>query len=74
MGSSGLLVLVLDHLVNTTMFFLASVCSLLTLDGSQEVFDGCIIAVHAPDALRILGEEVTYQESRVLGAFQYVSR
>jgi len=48
-------------------------CSVLTLDGSQEVFDGCIIAAHAPDALRILGEQVTYQESRVLGAFPYVS-
>nr|BAD44154.1 unnamed protein product [Arabidopsis thaliana] len=41
-------------------------------DGSKEVFDRCILAMHAPDALRLLGEEVTFDESRVLGAFQYV--
>ncbi|BAB01742.1 unnamed protein product [Arabidopsis thaliana] len=41
-------------------------------DGSEEVFDRCILAMHAPDALRLLGEEVTFDESRVLGAFQYV--
>jgi len=43
-------------------------------DGSKEVFDRCILAMHAPDALRLLGEEVTFDESRVLGAFQYVYR
>ena len=43
-------------------------------DGSEEVFDRCILAMHAPDALRLLGEEVTFDESRVLGAFQYVYR
>lgn len=43
-------------------------------DGSEEVFDRCILAMHAPDALRLLGEEVTFDESRVLGAFRYVYR
>ncbi|ESQ47478.1 hypothetical protein EUTSA_v10020040mg [Eutrema salsugineum] len=42
-----------------------------TEDGSQEVFDRCILAVHAPDALRLLGEQATTDETRVLGAFQY---
>uniref|UniRef100_A0A1J3JUR4 Cyclopropane-fatty-acyl-phospholipid synthase n=2 Tax=Noccaea caerulescens TaxID=107243 RepID=A0A1J3JUR4_NOCCA len=44
-----------------------------TEDGSQEVFDRCILAVHAPDTLRLLGEQVTYDETRVLGAFQYAN-
>ncbi|RID53176.1 hypothetical protein BRARA_G00594 [Brassica rapa] len=42
-----------------------------TEDGSQEVFDRCILAVNAPDALRLLGEDATSDETRVLGAFQY---
>ena len=44
----------------------------LAVDGSQEMYDGCIISVHTPDALKILGNQVTHEESRVLGAFQYV--
>lgn len=43
-------------------------------DGSEEVFDGCIMAVHAPDAIRLLGEQATSDERRVLGAFQYFYR
>ncbi|KAJ0254744.1 hypothetical protein HA466_0106080 [Hirschfeldia incana] len=42
-----------------------------TEDGSQEVYDKCILAVHAPDALKLLGDQVTHDETRVLGAFQY---
>ncbi|KAL0742766.1 hypothetical protein Bca4012_084279 [Brassica carinata] len=42
-----------------------------TEDGSQEVFDRCILAVNAPDALRLLGEDATSDETRALGAFQY---
>ncbi|KAH0855280.1 LOW QUALITY PROTEIN: hypothetical protein HID58_013731 [Brassica napus] len=42
-----------------------------TEDGSQQIFDSCILAVHAPDALKLLGDKVTYEETRVLGAFQY---
>ncbi|XP_010532680.1 PREDICTED: uncharacterized protein LOC104808649 [Tarenaya hassleriana] len=41
-------------------------------DGSEEVFDRCILAMHAPHALRLLGEQATFDERRVLGAFQYV--
>ncbi|RID53175.1 hypothetical protein BRARA_G00593 [Brassica rapa] len=47
-------------------------CILVTTeDGSQEVFDRCILAVNAPDALRLLGEDATSDEARVLGAFHY---
>ncbi|XP_021291428.1 uncharacterized protein LOC110422000 isoform X2 [Herrania umbratica] len=47
-------------------------CAVLCGDDSQETYEGCIIAVHAPDALRLLGKRATYDELRVLGAFQYV--
>lgn len=43
-------------------------------DGSEEVYDGCVMAVHAPDALRMLGSHATFDERRILGAFQYVYR
>ncbi|WJZ87397.1 hypothetical protein VitviT2T_006780 [Vitis vinifera] len=48
-------------------------CTVFCGDGSQEMHDGCIMAVHAPDALNILGNKATFDEMRVLGAFQYVS-
>ncbi|XP_010529627.1 PREDICTED: uncharacterized protein LOC104806424 isoform X2 [Tarenaya hassleriana] len=41
-------------------------------DGSEEAFDRCILATHAPDALRLVGEQATFDERRILGAFQYV--
>ncbi|XP_017633379.1 uncharacterized protein LOC108475911 isoform X1 [Gossypium arboreum] len=47
-------------------------CTVLCGDDSQELYQGCIMAVHAPDALRLLGNQATYDESTVLGAFQYV--
>ncbi|OIW13136.1 hypothetical protein TanjilG_32117 [Lupinus angustifolius] len=47
-------------------------CVVNCKDGSQEIYDGCIMAVHAPNALRILGDEATQDERRILGAFQYV--
>ncbi|CAJ2673794.1 unnamed protein product [Trifolium pratense] len=47
-------------------------CVVLCEDGSQEMYDGCIMTVHAHDALRILGDEATSDECRILGAFQYV--
>ncbi|KAL0376824.1 UNVERIFIED_CONTAM: Tuberculostearic acid methyltransferase UfaA1 [Sesamum calycinum] len=40
-------------------------------DGSEEVFDGCIIATQARDALKMLGKQATHDELRILGAFQY---
>ncbi|RDX75481.1 ufaA1, partial [Mucuna pruriens] len=46
-------------------------CVVYCKDGSQEMYDGCIMAVHAPDALRLLGDEAAYDERRILGAFQY---
>ncbi|XWS39151.1 hypothetical protein CRYUN_Cryun18bG0025500 [Craigia yunnanensis] len=42
-------------------------------DGFQEKHNGCIIAVDAPTALEILGNQATFEEMRVLGAFQYAS-
>ncbi|KAK4732613.1 hypothetical protein R3W88_025601 [Solanum pinnatisectum] len=47
-------------------------CNVACTDGSQEVYDRCIMAAHAPDTLRMLGEEATFDETRILGAFQYV--
>ncbi|KAL6971255.1 cyclopropane-fatty-acyl-phospholipid synthase [Sarracenia purpurea var. burkii] len=47
-------------------------CLITSEDGSEETYDGCIMAVHAPDALKMLGKQATYDEMRVLGAFQYV--
>ncbi|PKI78588.1 hypothetical protein CRG98_000965 [Punica granatum] len=46
-------------------------CTVICSDGSQETYDGCIIAAHAPDALRMLGNEATFDERRIIGAFQY---
>ncbi|KAL0284758.1 UNVERIFIED_CONTAM: Tuberculostearic acid methyltransferase UfaA1 [Sesamum calycinum] len=46
-------------------------CAVISEDGPEEVYDGCIIAVHAPDALKMLGKQATYDESQILGAFQY---
>ncbi|KAH7573191.1 hypothetical protein JRO89_XS03G0086700 [Xanthoceras sorbifolium] len=49
-------------------------CSVVCGDGSQELYSGCIMAVDAPDALKMLGSQATFDETRVLGAFQYVYR
>ncbi|XP_027164566.1 uncharacterized protein LOC113764778 [Coffea eugenioides] len=46
-------------------------CVVTCEDGSLEVYKSCIVAAHAPDALKMLGEQATYDESRILGAFQY---
>ncbi|XP_062074042.1 uncharacterized protein LOC133778192 isoform X2 [Humulus lupulus] len=47
-------------------------CVVHNEDGSKEVYNKCILAVHAPDAVRLLGDQATPVEQRVLGAFQYV--
>ncbi|XP_055828344.1 uncharacterized protein LOC129896457 [Solanum dulcamara] len=47
-------------------------CTIVCNDGATELYDECIIAAHAPDTLKILGKEATYDETRILGAFQYV--
>ncbi|XP_049367996.1 uncharacterized protein LOC125832844 [Solanum verrucosum] len=47
-------------------------CTIACTDGATEVYDGCIIAAHAPDTLKMLGKEATYDETRILGAFQYI--
>ncbi|XP_060671387.1 uncharacterized protein LOC107422769 [Ziziphus jujuba] len=47
-------------------------CIVVSGDGSEEVYSRCILAVHTPDAVKILGDQATPDELRVLGAFQYV--
>lgn len=47
-------------------------CTLSCNDGLKDTYDRCIIAVHAPDAIRIMGKEATYDEITILGAFKYV--
>ncbi|KAK9182976.1 hypothetical protein WN944_026124 [Citrus x changshan-huyou] len=47
-------------------------CTVVSSDGSQENYSCCVMAVHAPDALRILGNQATLDETRILGAFRYV--
>uniref|UniRef100_A0A8R7P9E2 Amine oxidase domain-containing protein n=1 Tax=Triticum urartu TaxID=4572 RepID=A0A8R7P9E2_TRIUA len=44
----------------------------LEVSGSEEVYDKIIFGAHAPDVLRMLGDEATHEELRILGAFQYV--
>ncbi|KAI3696358.1 hypothetical protein L1987_79372 [Smallanthus sonchifolius] len=46
-------------------------CLIICEDGSQERCNGCIIATHAPDALRMIGEQASYEEKIILGAFNY---
>ncbi|KAH9315263.1 hypothetical protein KI387_023890, partial [Taxus chinensis] len=45
---------------------------LVNANGSKEIYDRCIVGAHAPDALKMLGNNATFDECRVLGAFQYV--
>ncbi|KAM5553292.1 hypothetical protein ABKV19_025489 [Rosa sericea] len=47
-------------------------CTVFTGDGFEEIYNGCIIAIQAPKAVRILGDQATPDELRILGAFQYV--
>ncbi|XP_042438219.1 uncharacterized protein LOC122023874 [Zingiber officinale] len=47
-------------------------CCVVGEDCSKDIYDGCIISTHAPDALKFLGEQATSEEARILGAFQYV--
>ncbi|KAJ1288402.1 hypothetical protein BS78_02G086800 [Paspalum vaginatum] len=44
---------------------------ILETGGSEEMYDRIIFGVHAPDALKVLGDEATHEELRILGAFQY---
>ncbi|KAG6536223.1 hypothetical protein ZIOFF_001273 [Zingiber officinale] len=46
-------------------------CCVVGEDCSKDIYDGCIISTHAPDALKFLGEQATSEEARILGAFQY---
>ncbi|PWA40403.1 Mycolic acid cyclopropane synthase [Artemisia annua] len=47
-------------------------CLVMCEDGYEERYSGCIIATHAPDTLKMLGEQATYDERRILGSFSYV--
>ncbi|MED6165231.1 hypothetical protein PIB30_097619 [Stylosanthes scabra] len=46
-------------------------CVVQCKDGSEETYESCIIATNAPNTLRLLGDEASYDERRILGAFQY---
>ncbi|XP_051133271.1 uncharacterized protein LOC127252926 [Andrographis paniculata] len=46
-------------------------CIVTCKDGLEQMYDCCIIATRASDAVKILGEEATYDELRILGAFPY---
>ncbi|XP_075511642.1 uncharacterized protein LOC142547307 isoform X1 [Primulina tabacum] len=46
-------------------------CAVTCKDGMEETYDECIIAVHAPDVLKMMGDQATYDELRILGAFRY---
>ncbi|XP_073046275.1 uncharacterized protein [Primulina eburnea] len=46
-------------------------CVVTCKDGMEETYDECIIAVHAPDVLKMMGDQATYDELRILGAFRY---
>lgn len=46
-------------------------CSIVCASGSQEFYNDCVMAVHAPEALRILGNQAIFDEMRILGAFLY---
>ncbi|KAF3786027.1 Cyclopropane mycolic acid synthase 3 [Nymphaea thermarum] len=46
--------------------------TIVTETATSDTYDGCIMAAHAPDALKLLGQDATFDETRVLGAFQYV--
>lgn len=45
--------------------------TLITHDGQSETFDQVVMATHADQALRILGDQATMQERVVLGGFGY---
>ncbi|KAL4591009.1 hypothetical protein LXL04_003957 [Taraxacum kok-saghyz] len=47
-------------------------CLVLCEDGSQETYSECIMATHAPETLKMLGEQATHDERRILGSFNYV--
>ncbi|PWA85612.1 cyclopropane-fatty-acyl-phospholipid synthase [Artemisia annua] len=47
-------------------------CLITCEDGSEERYSGCILATHAPDTLKMLGEQATHDETRILGSFNYV--
>lgn len=49
-------------------------CVVTCDDGSEETYNGCIVATHAPDTLNVLEDQATHDELRILGAFQYVYR
>ncbi|GAY46666.1 hypothetical protein CUMW_098820 [Citrus unshiu] len=46
-----------------------SSCTVVCGDGSREFYNSCVMALHAPDALKILGNQATFDETRTGGAF-----
>ncbi|XP_072993258.1 uncharacterized protein [Typha latifolia] len=56
----------------TSVSSISGGCCVQAIDNSEETYDGCIISVHAPDAIKVLGSQATYEELKILGAFQYI--
>ncbi|KAK1419909.1 hypothetical protein QVD17_29345 [Tagetes erecta] len=56
----------------SSLLLIVHSCLIICEDGSQETYNGCIIATHAEDALKMIGEQASYEEKRILGAFNYV--
>ncbi|GAB4842222.1 hypothetical protein Ancab_012180 [Ancistrocladus abbreviatus] len=48
-------------------------CTVHYGDGLQDAYDGCVMAINALNALKILGQQATLDEARILGAFEYAS-
>ncbi|XP_051129245.1 uncharacterized protein LOC127250129 [Andrographis paniculata] len=46
-------------------------CIVTCKDGMERAYDCCVIATRAPDAVKLLGEQATYDQLRILGAFPY---
>ncbi|TVU46462.1 hypothetical protein EJB05_06002, partial [Eragrostis curvula] len=42
----------------------------MDVHGSEVTYDRIVFAIHAPNALRVLGDEATHEELRILGAFK----
>ncbi|KAH9764144.1 Receptor-like protein 15 [Citrus sinensis] len=49
---------------------MSSGCTVVCGDGSREFYNSCVMALHAPDALKILGNQATFDECSLLTSFQ----
>ncbi|KAJ8423813.1 LOW QUALITY PROTEIN: hypothetical protein Cgig2_033069 [Carnegiea gigantea] len=64
-----LTLIVMFCLYNSSFIGFSASCRLFYGYDSQDIYDGCIMAVPAPDVIKILGKEAMHDEMRILGAF-----